>query len=593
MVTGEGGWPSAVDHRDGMRILWDVGIEMDDHVVLRADVFLPEPVGRYPALLSYGPYAKGLPFQVGYPTAWEALARDHPDVTAGSTNRYQNWEVVDPEKWTPHGYAVVRVDSRGCGRSPGFIDHFSARETADFAACIEWAASRAWCSGRIGTSGVSYFGMNQWQVAATRPAGLAAMCVWEGASDFYRDASHHGGILSTFWQHWFDKQIKVVQYGLGERGPRNPITGQLVCGDETLSEEQLAANRVDFGHQIADHPLLDGYHRERTADWSAIEVPLLSAANWGGAGLHLRGNIEGYLKAGSRQKWLEIHGLEHWTTFYTDYGRQLQLQFFDHFLKGVDNGWAQRPAVTVQVRHVDGSFTERLEPSWPSPDVRWLSLALDPSSGSMTEQPPAVGGSFEFDGHSDGHTFCLDPTDDVREFTGPVAARLWVSTTGPDADIFVTIRVFDPQAREITFVGAVDPHAPAAMGWLRLSHRELDREASRPWHPVHPHRQVVPTVAGEVYPVDIEVWPTSIVLPPGHTIAVTIGGRDYTNASGADPTRKPVTMSNFKNQMTGCGPFLHDDPTDRSPELVDVITTVHCGSGTPSRLLLPWLVRPC
>ena len=88
--------------------------------------------GRYPVLLTYGPYAKGLAFQDGYPDAWETMAREHPDVAAGSTNLYQNWEVVDPEKWVPHGYACVRVDSRGCGRSPGYVDPFSPRETRDF-----------------------------------------------------------------------------------------------------------------------------------------------------------------------------------------------------------------------------------------------------------------------------------------------------------------------------------------------------------------------------------------------------------------------------------------------------------------------------
>ncbi|MDH3499475.1 MAG: peptidase S15, partial [Acidimicrobiia bacterium] len=91
--------------RDGMRIDWDVEIEMDDGLIVRADIYRPDDDGRYPAILSYGPYAKGLPFQVGYPSAWTRMAEQHPDVTAGSTNKYQNWEVVDPEKWVPHGYA--------------------------------------------------------------------------------------------------------------------------------------------------------------------------------------------------------------------------------------------------------------------------------------------------------------------------------------------------------------------------------------------------------------------------------------------------------------------------------------------------------
>ena len=133
-----------------MRIEWDVPIRMDDGLVLRADVFLPPQAGRYPAILSYGPYGKGLAFQDGYKTAWEIMARENPDALAGSSNRYQNWEVVDPEKWVPDGYAVIRIDSRGAGRSPGYLCHNNARETRDIHLCIEWAATQPWCSGKVG-----------------------------------------------------------------------------------------------------------------------------------------------------------------------------------------------------------------------------------------------------------------------------------------------------------------------------------------------------------------------------------------------------------------------------------------------------------
>src|SRR5688572_27609183 len=117
--------------RDGMQIDWDVPIAMDDGLVLRADVFRPVGEVRSPVLLSYGPYAKGLHFEDGYPSAWARMLAEHPDVAAGSSNRHQSWEVVDPEKWVPDGYACVRVDSRGAGRSPGRIDPFSPRETRD------------------------------------------------------------------------------------------------------------------------------------------------------------------------------------------------------------------------------------------------------------------------------------------------------------------------------------------------------------------------------------------------------------------------------------------------------------------------------
>ena len=124
--------PALSELRDGMRVEWDVAVTMDDGRILMADVFRPDAAGRFPVILSHGPYAKGLHFEDGYPSAWARMVAAHPDVAAGSSNQYQNWEVVDPEKWVPDGYAVVRVDSRGTGRSPGFIDHFSPRETRDF-----------------------------------------------------------------------------------------------------------------------------------------------------------------------------------------------------------------------------------------------------------------------------------------------------------------------------------------------------------------------------------------------------------------------------------------------------------------------------
>ena len=222
--------------RDGMRIDWDIPIEMDDGIVLRADIYRPIADGRYPVILSYGPYGKYLAFQEGYRTAWERMASDHPDVTTGSTNKYQNWEVADPEKWVPDGYAIVRVDSRGCGRSPGYIDLCSAREAKDFYHCIEWAAGQPWSSGKIGLNGISYYAMNQWQVASLQPPHLAAMCIWEGAADFYRDMNRHGGILCTFGANWYDMQVKSVQHGVGKRGHRSSMVADYVSGPETLCE---------------------------------------------------------------------------------------------------------------------------------------------------------------------------------------------------------------------------------------------------------------------------------------------------------------------------------------------------------------------
>ena len=122
--------------RDGMRITWHQPITVDDGLVLRADVYRPIQDVRSPVILTYGIYAKGLAYQDGYPLQWEKMVADYPEILKGSTNKYQNWETTDPERWVPHGYAVVRVDSRGAGWTPGFMDPASPREIEDLYQCI-------------------------------------------------------------------------------------------------------------------------------------------------------------------------------------------------------------------------------------------------------------------------------------------------------------------------------------------------------------------------------------------------------------------------------------------------------------------------
>src|ERR1700682_833355 len=428
MSTGGRMGSPASELRDGMRIDWDAPIPMDDGLTLRADVFGPDAPGPYPVILSYGPYAKGLAFQEGYPSAWQRMVAEHPDVAYGSTNQYQSWEVVDPEKWVPDGYVCVRVDSRGAGRSPGFIDHFAPRETKDLYNCIEWAGVQPWSNGKVGLNGISYYGINQWHVASLQPPHLAAMCIWEGAADWYRDMTHHGGILCTFWANWYDMQVTTVQYGRGERGPRSRVTGKLVCGDETLSDRELYQNRCDFGEQIRAHPQDDHYHQSRSPIWDKVTVPFLSAANWGGQGLHPRGNFEGFVRAASKDKWLEAHGLEHWTHFYTDYGVKLQRRFFDCYLKGLDNGWSRQPRVQLQVRHVD-RFVERHEDEWPIARTQWTRFYLNPSDQSLGRKPVQSPGSISYDAQGDGLTFVSAPLDRETEITGPLAAKLFVSSS--------------------------------------------------------------------------------------------------------------------------------------------------------------------
>ena len=143
------------------------------------------------------------------------------------------------------------------------------------------------------------------------------------------------------------------------------------------------------------------------------------------------------------------------------------------------------------------------------------------------------------------------------------------------------LRVFDPQGREVVFQGALDPHTPVAQGWLRASHRKLDPALKLPYRPYHTHDEKQPLVPGEVYELDIEIWPTSIVVPRGHRVAVTIRGRDYEHEGEA------ATLSNMKNPMRGCGPFVHDDPEDRPPEVFGGKVTLHVSPERPAYVLLP------
>jgi predicted acyl esterase len=565
-----------------MRIDWDVPITVDDGLVLRADVFRPES-GQHPVILSYGPYGKGLHFEDLYTDQWRRMVEQHPDVAAGSTNAYQNWEVVDPEKWVPDGYACVRVDSRGAGRSPGVLDVWSAREARDLYACIEWAAGQPWSTGKVGLNGISYYAMNQWQVAALQPPHLAAMCVWEGAADYYRDLSHHGGILCAFGRAWFPSQVMRVQHGRGTRGYRSRMTGDWVSGPPTLSEEQLGANRRDFYEDCWQHPLAsDEYWCSRMPDFSKVRVPLLSAANWGGQGLHPRGNFEGFARSSSRQKWLEVHGIEHWTHFYTRYGVALQKQFFGHFLKGQDTGWKRRPRVVLQVRHPAERFVERAEAEWPLARTRWTRLYLNPADASLVRRPIARHVRATYAGLGEGVTFLTPPLTREMEITGPVAAKLFVSSETADADLFLILRVFAPDLREVTFQGALDPHTPVAQGWLRASHRKLDPALTLPYRPYHTHDEKQPLTPGRVYELDVEIWPTCIVIPAGHRIGLTVRGRDYEYPGGP-----AAGLGTLGAVFTGVGPFQHNDARDRPPAVFGGKVSVHCGPRQPSHVLLP------
>lgn len=567
--------------RDGMRIDWDMPIKMDDGLLLRADIFRPTHNKKCPVILSYGPYGKGLSFQEGYKTAWDIMERENPDVIRGSSNKYQNWEVVDPEKWVPDDYICIRIDSRGAGRSPGFMDHNNARETKDIHLCIEWAAKQSWCNGKVGMNGISYYASNQWRAAASKPKHLAAICVWEGWNDNYRESNRHGGIACSFRKNWLEMQIKTVQHGVGDRGKRSPITGETVCGPETLSPEELLKNVSDIWKIVLENEFISDWYKERSAKLDRVDIPLLSAANWGGQGLHTRGNFEGFVRSKSKQKWLEVHGGSHWAPFYTDYGVALQKRFFDHYLKGKKNGWKKTAPISLLVRSPGEKFVQRDEKEWPLKRTQWTTLHLNPQGMTFSQDPIKENAHVTYDMMGDGVTFAFPPQKQEVELTGPMALKLFISSTTVDADIFAVVRIYDKENKEVLFHGALDPKTPVAQGWLRASHRKLDKKKSLPYRPWHTHDQKQALVPGQVYELDVEIWPTCIVVPVGYRIALTIRGKDYEHDGDA------AVLSNMKNPMKGCGPFVHDDEVDRPPAIFGGKVTLHMGPKQKANLLLP------
>ncbi len=576
--------PYKSEVRDGMRIDWDVPITMDDGAILRCDVFRSDDDGRHPVLLGAGPYGKWLSFQDEvWGGQWKMLCRHEPEILKLSSNRYQNYEFPDPERFVADGYALVRVDVRGTGRSPGFMDLLSKRETRDLYECIEWAGKQPWATGRVGLSGVSYLAMNQWQVAALQPPHLAAICVWEGCSDFYREFTRQGGILSLFGDLWFEKYVLPVQHGRGERGWRSNINGEWVSGPLTLTDAELAANRRDWRVDArVNRHATDEFWKSRLPDFSKITVPLLSAANWGGQGLHLRGNVEGFLRAKTKQKWLDFHCFEHWTEFYTRAGVDLQKRFFGYFLKDQDTGWDSEPRVQIQVRHPTKPFRPRREQEWPLRGTKWTKLFLDPASSALSWHPPKQANPVGFKALGDGLTFLTAPLKEDLHIIGPSAAKLFVSSSTVDADLFIILRLFTADLKEITYSGSNDPHTPMAHGWLRASSRKLDPDLSLPYRPYHSHDQVRKLEPGRTYELDIEIWPTCFVAPAGYRIGLSVRGKDY---------EYPGDLSGGAGQIgqptRGVGPFRHVDPEDRPATIFDNELTLHFDEKEPPYLLLP------
>ncbi len=557
----------------------DISIPMDDGLELKSDLFRPDTDDPVPVVMTSGPYGKGVQYQDHYKLMWDWLIEQHPDLLEGSTRSFLTWETVDPEIWVPWGYAVLRVDSRGAGRSPGYLDIFSPRETLDFYHAIEWAGTQSWSNGKVGLNGISYYAINQWHVAQLQPPHLTAMIPWEGAADYYREWCRHGGILSNrFMEVWYPRQVQAVQHGNPE-GPMDPWMNERATGPAELTEAELYQNRADCLENMLVREMDDTWYQERSPDWSKVTVPFISPANWAGFGLHPRGNFEAFTQAASEEKWLEGHPGRHEEWFYLPYGMDLQKRFFDCYLKGESNGWKDEPRVWLNLRRpFSDQFELRKENEWPLARTQWTKLHLDAENVCLEWEPTQTQGSMSFEALGEGIRLTSPPLKSQTEITGPMALKLFLSSSTTDADLFVTVQAWSPDGKEVEFQGTVDPHTPLAQGWLRASHRKLDPEKSLPYRPFHTHDDKMPLRPGQIVELDVEIWPTCIVLPEGFTVSIDIRGKDF---------ERPGEDANPAFPSRGSGPWYHDHPQDRPKDIFGGATTLHTGGTHQSYLLLP------
>ncbi|MFL6605807.1 MAG: CocE/NonD family hydrolase [Steroidobacteraceae bacterium] len=480
---------------NGLYIERNVAVRLRDGTRIFVDIYRPDGTAGeqdLPILLGWSPYGKhNTSARLPWPQA---------DVAEGWISPYTAFEAPDPSYWCRHGYAIVYPDPRGSWYSEGELRHGGRGESEDCYDLVEWLGQQPWSNGRIGMAGVSYLSGIQWQVASLRPPHLAAINPWEGFTDWYREFAYHGGI---------------------------PETSFLVRGSANL---QWSTTRTeDTPGNARAHPLYDAYWKSKESDLSAIEVPAYVVASWSDQGLHTRGTLEGYKRISSPQKWLEIHGRKKWHYFYHPDSVRKQRHFFDHFLKTTRNTVPSWPKVLLEIRDAANVGEFRAEREWPLDRTRFKALYLHATTRTLQDQPVEESSEARYQPlDSDGGVSFDYTFTQTTELTGHMKLRLWVEAVGADdMDLFVAVQKLDRDGRLVPFVFySLNENGPAALGWLRVSHRELDEQRSRPEQPVHLHVREQRLAPGQQVQVDIEIWPSSTRFLAGQTLRVRVQGRD-------------------------------------------------------------------
>lgn len=535
----------------------EVEIPMRDGVMLAADVYLPKDTAApVPAVVHGTPYDKG-----------SALHE------------------LEGPLYQEHGYAFVNFDVRGRGKSEGEWRAF-VHDGRDGHDVVEWVAAQPWCNGKVGTTGLSYSGWNQWATARERPPHLAAMISSAAAGRWQEEIPYTFGVFQLYFAYWIFMTRRRIDADLGQVDWNEALMRLPV--DDVMAG--LGAPGLTWP-DMRDHDTLDAFWRDLRVDpyYQSIDVPVLHVNGWHdledelGGFAHYEGMMQ-HSPARARQK-LIVGPWPHVGTRWpqseyggVDFGEsaalemdEIHLRFFDYWLKGVENGAAQDPPVYLFEM---GTNTWRSERSWPLPsEDACLYLSYDGSSSSLGQAAPETADtprSYRYD-PMDPVTMPIDfsrlsfdepPLDqayaegrpDVLGYTSPVLAEecvisgwphleLFADSDGDDTDWHVKITDVLPDGRSIRI----------ASGCLRAACRESLENPS----PIPP---------GEIMRYDIELSPVTHAFLPGHRLRVTITSSDF-----------PWFARNL-NQF-GKVTALKD------PRVA--VNTVHHGRNSPSRLHLP------
>jgi predicted acyl esterase len=480
----------------------DVEIVTRDGTTLRADIYRPDVAGDFPVLMSLSVYQKSLD---------RVLPHEPP---------FTHVERPEPDFWTSRGYVLAFVDSRGTGTSSGQSDIWSMQETYDYYDAIEWAGVQSWSNGSVGLIGVSYYAITQWNVAGLQPPSLKTIVPWEGWADMYRDSVFHGGLFNQgFYGRWW----------LDVRG-KQLLENQRADNSSALSEDLL----YNFMSHPLDSPWWDNV--KARAQFDQIKVPLYSSGNWGGWNHHLRGNIDGYVRSASENKKLQMHIGGHVDAFYSDEGKTELLRWYDYWLKDIDTGIMDEPPIKLCVRTSLRECEWRFENEWPLARTQYREYYLTTSPADvvddaihdlmLSDQPLARPAELSYASGPEAYSranrglptvsFVSEPLEEAVEVTGHINLVLWVSSDTDDMDLFAYLRNMAPD-------GSVET---ATRGILKVSHRRLDPELSTAYRPIYLHEREEKLIPGEIVPIEVEIWATSMVFEPGHRIRLDIDAHD-------------------------------------------------------------------